>query len=340
MSATKRISSEDVLLGIYQAALEDRPWLGILGLLAGFFDLSSASATVPWGEGQASCYLVSRPGGGLPRLRKYPLEGPAAGSSRTAAGPCGATRHHAMRADCLAQDGLVCRLALHRRKGQPPFTEDDRAALGVFLPHIESALELAADVARRDMERLLYEFALDQMGIGVLFLNEEGKLLHASEVVRALLDAEEGIRLINGRVEGCFAADTRNLRRLIDMARKEPEKIFGGAVSRRSDGRSIGIMTRTVPAKAGVCSKTQPAMAVFLRDTYSRTSMDSGELSQFFGFTAAEARLSVELASGRSLDEAAHALGIRRNTARAHLRSIFSKANVSRQTELVRLLIM
>ena len=39
----------------------------------------------------------------------------------------------------------------------------------------------------------------------------------------------------------------------------------------------------------------------------------------------------------KALEEAAEALNIRRNTARAHLRSIFSKTGVRRQTELVRL---
>ena len=39
------------------------------------------------------------------------------------------------------------------------------------------------------------------------------------------------------------------------------------------------------------------------------------------------------------LEEAAEALNIRRNTARAHLRSIFSKTGVRRQTELVRIML-
>jgi DNA-binding CsgD family transcriptional regulator len=47
--------------------------------------------------------------------------------------------------------------------------------------------------------------------------------------------------------------------------------------------------------------------------------------------------LAIKLANGLSLEEAAEAIGIRRNTARAHLRSIFSKTGVRRQTELVRI---
>ena len=45
------------------------------------------------------------------------------------------------------------------------------------------------------------------------------------------------------------------------------------------------------------------------------------------------------LADGLSLDEASEALGMSRNTARTHLRSIFSKTGVSRQTLLVRLIL-
>ena len=41
----------------------------------------------------------------------------------------------------------------------------------------------------------------------------------------------------------------------------------------------------------------------------------------------------------RVSDEAAEQLNIRKNTARAHLRSIFSKTNVTRQTSLVTLLL-
>ena len=331
MTATGPLSAEEVICAIHQAALDERPWQGILHALVAFFDLTSAAATVPGADGQAWRYLVCGCGGRRSGLRSLPAQG-SAGASDLA-------RHHVIDASFLAHGGRMGQLALHRAKNQPALTTGDRAALDGLVPHIESALHLATDAANRDMERLLYEFALDQMGIGVLFLNDEGKIVHASEVVRALIDSEDGVRQVNGRIEGSHDADTRHLRRLIDMAREQPDRIFGGAVSARSDGRSIGVTTRTVPGRAGLGGKRQPVMAMFLRDTFARSSTGSAELSQLYGFTAAEAKLSVELASGKRLGEAADALRITRNTARAHLRSIFAKANVSRQTELVRLLI-
>jgi DNA-binding CsgD family transcriptional regulator len=58
---------------------------------------------------------------------------------------------------------------------------------------------------------------------------------------------------------------------------------------------------------------------------------------ELFHLTGAETMLAIQLANGLSLEEAAAALNIKRNTARAHLRSIFSKTGVRRQTELVRI---
>ncbi|MFK0573079.1 helix-turn-helix transcriptional regulator [Endozoicomonas sp.] len=43
--------------------------------------------------------------------------------------------------------------------------------------------------------------------------------------------------------------------------------------------------------------------------------------------------------NGLTLDEASETLFISRNTARVHLRSIFSKTGVTRQTMLVRLIL-
>ena len=62
-------------------------------------------------------------------------------------------------------------------------------------------------------------------------------------------------------------------------------------------------------------------------------------MQRLFHFTLAEAKLALVLADGISLDEAAEAMAIRKNTARAHLRAVFSKTGVKRQTTLVRLLL-
>ena len=74
-----------------------------------------------------------------------------------------------------------------------------------------------------------------------------------------------------------------------------------------------------------------------MRDAEGKVDPPVRLAQQLFQLTPAETALAIQMANGLSLEEAAEVLGIRRNTARAHLRSIFSKTGVRRQTELVRL---
>ena len=58
-----------------------------------------------------------------------------------------------------------------------------------------------------------------------------------------------------------------------------------------------------------------------------------------FELTPAEARLARILIAGKSLNDACHELHIQRTTAKTHLRNLFDKLGVRRQTELVSLLL-
>ena len=57
------------------------------------------------------------------------------------------------------------------------------------------------------------------------------------------------------------------------------------------------------------------------------------------GLTRAEARLAATLAKGISLEEAAAALSISVHTVRSQLKAVFAKTGVTRQAELVALLL-
>ena len=67
-----------------------------------------------------------------------------------------------------------------------------------------------------------------------------------------------------------------------------------------------------------------------------RTAED--ELRNVFQMTPSEARLSARLMSGEALENVADGLGISKETARRHLKSIFNKTAVNRQSELIALL--
>jgi len=66
-----------------------------------------------------------------------------------------------------------------------------------------------------------------------------------------------------------------------------------------------------------------------------KPTLDADALSELFGLTATEARVALALTEGKSLGQIAKAFGVSRTTVAYHLRNIFQKTGVSRQTELV-----
>ena len=111
------------------------------------------------------------------------------------------------------------------------------------------------------------------------------------------------------------------------------------SVTRPSGLVNLGVVVESIPSLDWAEEKGQPAALVYIRDAASKSLASEAVTKQLFNLTKAETALAMELTNGLSLEEAAEALNIRRNTARAHLRSIFSKTGVRRQTELVRILL-
>jgi DNA-binding CsgD family transcriptional regulator len=78
---------------------------------------------------------------------------------------------------------------------------------------------------------------------------------------------------------------------------------------------------------------------LFISDPAEGAALDQSMLRQLYRLTETESALAGLLCGGERLTEAAARLGITHNTARAHLKNIFQKLGVSRQPELVKLLL-
>lgn len=91
---------------------------------------------------------------------------------------------------------------------------------------------------------------------------------------------------------------------------------------------------RDAPARPGLSAGE---CRLVMRDSDDEARI--GKLRAIYGFTRAEARLSMLLACGRNLQESAKALSVSITTVRTHLQRIFSKTETHHQGELVAMLI-
>ncbi len=249
--------------------------------------------------------------------------------------------YHVMGADISTPDGGKLRFRITRPKRAPNFSVDERALCSMFLPHLRRALQMHNLLDRSESLSELYSQAISRLSVATLVLDESGSVLQVNPVAQEILASADGLKLVGGRLEATYPSDNRELQRLIRAAfsADAPKGAEAMSVTRPSGLVNLGLVVEPIPSLDWADERGKPAALVYIRDAASKSLASEVVTKQLFNLTRAETALAMELANGLSLEEAAEGLNIRRNTARAHLRSIFSKTGVRRQTELVRILL-
>jgi len=247
-------------------------------------------------------------------------------------------------ADMMTPDGAECRLRICRPPSAEAFSAEDKAWCETLLPHFKRAVHLHSRLERIESERALYSTTIDRMLLGTIVFDESGSIIRVNHPAEDILAQSDGLRICGGHLEASYARENAKLQMLIRRALTDTSDCMSAmgqamSITRPSGRGKLGIAVRANPSKWSE-GPQRVAVTVFIRDPEQKSMAASRELiQQLFEFTPSEASVAILLADGMTLDEAADKLGIRKNTARAHLRSIFSKTGVKRQTSLVRLLL-
>ena len=249
---------------------------------------------------------------------------------------------HILAIDIETEDGCCYGLRATRPEQAEPFGAREKALMTLLLPHIKRALNMHLALNRDRQLISLYGRATAQLMVGVVILGQNGMVIESNPAATTILNSGDGLRVKNGELEAAYANDNRKLQRLIKDALMHPQDTQrvmteGMSVGRQSGQLNWGVVVQNISPDDWTEGKQRPSVAVFVRDTTGRPDPPVKLAQQLFQLTPAETSLAIQLANGLSLEEAAQTLNIRPNTARAHLRSIFSKTGVRRQTELVRL---
>ena len=246
--------------------------------------------------------------------------------------------------DTSEPGGMLARLRFSRRASEPRFKATERQLLTLLTPHLSRAIEMYAKLNRMTSERDLYAGAVNQLSVASIILDEQGRMLTTNAVGRALLDQGEGLSLRDGHLH----IEGRNINKELQEALTSiiREQLHGETSMVRAlrvprpGGRSdLGLVVRPVPASQWSEGQVSPSAAVFISDPDLQESTSRPILGALFELTPAEANLATLLARGLNLAQVSVAQNISQHTARAQLKSIFAKTGVSRQAELVRLVL-
>ena len=199
----------------------------------------------------------------------------------------------------------------------------------------------------QDLNQLWYAGmqALEVLGIGWLVCDATGHVLSANSIASRILRTRDGLEVnTNGALcatRGCSEQLAQAVQRAAtDSVMEEQQDRRGSLIVRRAgDKRAYALLVRPVEAMSTSETCDRSAVLVLILDSSLSVQATLGELRQLCGFTPAEARLANLLMDGLSLHDCSNRLDILPATASAHLRRMFKKTGVHRQSELVSVLL-
>ncbi len=359
---------DKLLLAVYQGPLEETPWLGFLNLLCQSVQSDYATLMLrPPKEGDTGAVLnavvasdniyndynnhyfsldpfVDLPPGKAFCLRELVSEDELAQSPffQHYMKPVGV--HYIMGADMSVADGINARLRVTRQQSSPAFGEQEKHLVELLLPHLQQAITLHRHLCQAQTERRLFAGAVEQLQIGAIVLNEKQHIIQSNKVADELIGASDllfvknnGLQVGNPQQNEQFKATIAEV--FAAHQRSEPGFVRAFRLEKSTSLGSLGLLIRPVPKLESSESYDNPSVVIFISDPEQNRPVSSKILGQLFAFTPAESELALLLAHGLTIDEACSELNVSRNTAKSHLSAMFSKTGVTRQTQLVRLVL-
>ena len=211
-----------------------------------------------------------------------------------------------------------------------------------LLPHIRQFVRVRQALVRAEARDATVTALLDNVRVGVIHLDRRGTILaandRASDILRrgdALLDAGGALR-VRGQ------ADQLRLDQLVANALPGSGSIaVGGSMPIH---RTVALPPYVVHVKP--VSVPQPdygarhvAALVLIVGPGRMHRIDPGVVAATLGLTPTESKVAVWLAEGKSVREMAEATGRTTGAIYWHLRQIYQKLLISRQADLVRLVL-
>jgi DNA-binding CsgD family transcriptional regulator/PAS domain-containing protein len=252
--------------------------------------------------------------------------------------------HYDIGIDLNSHNDKLFSVRFCRPKSFKPFTQKDKDFIYLIAPHMQRAVSSAAQLTELESERKFLATAISGDSIGTVSLDKSGEIIKANAEAKRIFKLKDGLSELNNRLFVDNWQTRKNLDELIkglSDRQHEKELLAANAIAipRKSGHAGFELVIKPLSVDRQSETKSSPYLMVFIRSPQQKTAVSVDSLINLYQLTLTEAKLTSVLVEGKSINEISAELGITRNTARAHLRSIFLKTGVTRQAMLVSLVL-
>ena len=183
---------------------------------------------------------------------------------------------------------------------------------------------------------------LDTTGLGIVQLDGRGRIVAANDRARDVIRTGEGLFDEDGFLHARSTEDDAKLQAV--LARALPPFGVRGAAGSTMVGRPrplppLALHVNPVGRPETDLRVWPVAALVLVADPATWTRIDPAVAAEALGLTGMESRVAVLLAEGMTVRDVAAAMGRGESTIRSHVKHMFAKHGLSRQADLVRLVL-
>ena len=236
----------------------------------------------------------------------------------------------------MGGDAMVA-MGIHRGPKDDSFTESERGAVRTLLPHLARGLQIADRLGTAEQRQALGDEALFELGIGVVLVDVGQRIVFANRIADHMIAKSRWLTASAGRLRAIHPASSEAFEAALNVAGEVSigASLSAGGVVRLRDPLSNELSVLVTPFRSAALAGGNAAIAVLFSDPDARRTQSPGAIAAAFGLTPAEGALVAALVNGKPLAVYASEAGISFHTARAQLRAVFEKTEVTRQPDLV-----
>ena len=211
-----------------------------------------------------------------------------------------------------------------------------------LLPHIRQCVHVQQALAGAGVLGASFGKLLETTGLGIVQLDWRGRIVAANDRALGLLRTGDGLYDQDGLLCARKPEENDQLQGLLTRALPPfgAQGAGGSTIVSRSSGMPPLVLHVNPVGQPETDSRVWPVAALLVvADPAGQTRIDPAVAGAVLGLTGMESRVAVLLAEGMSVPEIAAATGRGESTIRSHVKHIFAKHGLSRQADLVRLVL-
>ena len=182
---------------------------------------------------------------------------------------------------------------------------------------------------------------LDNVMVGVVYLDRRGRIVEANARARAILRCGDGLADRAGYLHARMEADDARLGNLLRRVCGSASPAVAGSIAVERLPKLPRLAVHLSPMSVdgdGIGIGRAAALALIV-DPAGKPRLDADHVAATLGLTRAESSVAVALAQGASVRDIATGTGRKESSVRWLIKNIHNKLDVSRNADMVRMVL-